>query len=346
LTEYGLAPINSDPSFTVAATPGAVGTSRWLAPEIITPTRKGSGMPVVESKAADVFAFGMFAVEVFTGKIPFEDQKNEAVVLRISRGGRPEMPGDAQAVGLTDEMWKVLESCWQQNPKRRPTMEEVVRRWQRFVESNGDTNDVTKGPPPAARLTPRQRARTEAAKPPPRIDTGRSRRKSGFVPPRNNSRALRIRTTSEAVRQVAVFEVVQRSTTPEIVQGTQVVDPPLTPTCGKFSCGLEMFTGNNGGKKGVIESPPPAARLTPRQRAMTEAAQPPPRTETDRSRTKSETTPPQTKPEPIPPQTKPGTSRFRTTSEVARPATWVVEPSANTTDAAIPNYTKHFCGLF
>jgi len=142
LTEYGLAPINSDPSFTVAATPGAVGTSRWLAPEIIAPARKGSNMPVMESKAADVFAFGMFAVEVFTGKVPFEGQKNEAAVLRISRGGRPEMPGDAQAVGLTGEIWGLLESCWQQNPKKRPTMEEVVRRWQGFVGNYGDSNSV------------------------------------------------------------------------------------------------------------------------------------------------------------------------------------------------------------
>ena len=133
MTEYGLAPINSDPSFTVAATPGAVGTSRWLAPEIITPARRASAMPVMESKAADVFAFGMFAVEVFTGKIPFEEHKNEAVVLRISQGGRPEIPRNAQAVGLTTEMWNVLESCWQQNPKKRPTMQEVVMKWQRFV---------------------------------------------------------------------------------------------------------------------------------------------------------------------------------------------------------------------
>jgi serine/threonine protein kinase len=99
-------------------------------------------MPVMESKAADVFAFGMFAVEVFTGKIPFEEQKNEAVVLRISRGGRPEMPENAQVVGLTSEMWKLLESCWQQNPKKRPTMEEVVKRWQKFVENNGGSNGV------------------------------------------------------------------------------------------------------------------------------------------------------------------------------------------------------------
>jgi len=142
LTEYGLAPINSDPRFAVAATSGTVGTSRWLAPELITPARKGSNMPVMESKAADVFAFGMLAVEVFTGKVPFEEQKNEAVVLRISRGGRPEMPGNAQAVGLTGEMWKLLESCWQQNPKKRPTMKEVVRRWQGFVGNNSDNNSI------------------------------------------------------------------------------------------------------------------------------------------------------------------------------------------------------------
>ena len=97
----------------------------------------------MESKAADVFAFAMFAIEVFTGKIPFEEQKNEAVVLRISQGGRPEMPENAQAVGLTDEMWKILDSCWQQNPKKRPTMEEVVRRWQKLVEHDNNNSVVT-----------------------------------------------------------------------------------------------------------------------------------------------------------------------------------------------------------
>ena len=140
LTEYRLAPINSDPSFTVAATPGAVGTSRWLAPEIINPARRGITIPVRDSKAADVFAFGMFAVEVFTGKVPFEEQRDEAVVLRISQGGRPEMPQNAQEVGLTDEMWRLFESCWRQNPKKRPTMPKVVRKWQRFVGNDDDLN--------------------------------------------------------------------------------------------------------------------------------------------------------------------------------------------------------------
>ena len=108
LAEYGPEPINSDHSFTVAATPGAVRTSKWLESEIITPTRKGAAMPVMKSKAADVFAFAMLAVEVFTGNIPFEEQNNEAVVLRTSQGGRPATPPTARDVGLTVEMWRFL----------------------------------------------------------------------------------------------------------------------------------------------------------------------------------------------------------------------------------------------
>ena len=93
----------------------------------------------MESKAADVFAYGMVGVEVFTGKVPFEELENQTVVLRISQGGRPEMPEDARTVGLTVGMWNALESCWQQNPKERPTMQEVVTEWTRFVENEDDS---------------------------------------------------------------------------------------------------------------------------------------------------------------------------------------------------------------
>jgi len=259
LTEYGLAPINSDPSFTVAATPGAVGTSRWLAPEIINPTRKGTTMPTMESKAADVFAFGMFAVEVFTGKIPFEEQKNEAVVLRISRGGRPEMPGDAQALGLTGEMWMLLESCWQQNSKKRPTMEVVVKRWQKFVDNNGYV--VPEGPQPAMGPTPgtgRNRAMTAAVQPPTRSEPPRLRTRSEIVQPRTRFEAGRPRMNSEAVQQGTELQVFQQGTKPEVIQNStrpeaarnntkpEVVQPLTQPQASrttrkpkrKWFCGL------------------------------------------------------------------------------------------------------------
>jgi len=133
LTDYGLAPINFDPNFTVAATPGAVGTSGWLAP-IINPLRRGDGTPRMESKTADVFAIGMFAVEVLTGKIPFEEQENEAIVLRISEGGRPEMPENTQT-----EDSPVISGCSSRAVGSRiPRNDPRWKRWEKFVENNNE----------------------------------------------------------------------------------------------------------------------------------------------------------------------------------------------------------------
>ena len=139
LTEYGLALIISNPDF---ATPGGVGASRWLAPEI-TNLDEGDSTLVKESKPADVFAFAMLALEAFTGRIPFEEQVAEVAAHRISRGDRPKMPTNAQKVGLTIGIWKLLESCWHHDPKKRPPVKQVVRRWQKFVDVNNDNNVVT-----------------------------------------------------------------------------------------------------------------------------------------------------------------------------------------------------------
>ena len=142
LTEYGLVPIEDAPGFA-STTLGAVRSARWLAPEIIDPPTKSSGMTEVESKPADVFAFAMLVVEVFTGRVPFENQGDVAAAVSILKGSRPEMPEYAQEVGLITKMWELLESCWQEDPKRRPTMEEVVGRWQEFVGRDNDGNEVT-----------------------------------------------------------------------------------------------------------------------------------------------------------------------------------------------------------
>ena len=207
----------------------------------------------MESKTADVFAFGMFAVEVFTGKVSFDEQKNEAAVLRISQGGRPEVPGNAQAVGLTGEMWELLESCWQQDPKKRPTMEEIVERWGKFVENNDNdgvlleyvqttlairtsssvpfSNSYDKPrelQPPAGPTqgSGRHRVETEALQPPTRPGAARLRPGSAAIQPRTE--AHRLKTISEAVRPRTKFEAVQQGVKSEVVQQvtrTEIVQP-------------------------------------------------------------------------------------------------------------------------
>jgi hypothetical protein len=107
----------------------------WLAPEIIDPPSGAGSDPPTASKPADVFAFAMLAVEAFTGKVPFGNMKNESVVIQIIRGRRPDKPLAADQLGLTVEMWKFVEKCWNQNPKKRPDIEKVVTAWEGFANA-------------------------------------------------------------------------------------------------------------------------------------------------------------------------------------------------------------------
>ena len=131
--DYGLSPIISNPIFTVVATQGVAGSSRWLAPEIIDPPTGAGSKPLTASKSADVFAFAMLAVEVFTGRVPFWNMKSGRVLPKIVSGKRPDKPLAAEQLGLTLEMWKFIEKCWNQNPNKRPSIDQVVSAWEGFV---------------------------------------------------------------------------------------------------------------------------------------------------------------------------------------------------------------------
>ena len=115
----------------IASTLGVADSYRWLAPEIIDPPSRAK--PVTASKPADVFAFAMLAVEVFTGKVPFSNMKNVSVVIGIVGGKRPAKPQAAEQLGLTAEMWRCVEKCWSPSPNKRPTIDEVVGAWETFV---------------------------------------------------------------------------------------------------------------------------------------------------------------------------------------------------------------------
>lgn len=136
MAEYGLGPIQRNPKLTVAATPGAI--EGLLAPEL---THVESSL-VTESKAADIFAFAMLALELFTTKPPFGGQLPARTALLISRGNRPEFPQNAEDVGLTPQMQNFLRGCWHHNPIERPTIDEVVRTLELL-----DSNECVNSPP-------------------------------------------------------------------------------------------------------------------------------------------------------------------------------------------------------
>ena len=128
LTDYGLASINSNPDLTIDSP--TLENSRWLAPEITNPPHD------IESKGADIFAFGMLAIEVFTGKLPFEEYSGSETASRICRGERPGFPQNADDFELNVEMRELLQSCWHRDPKRRPTADVVVRTLEGLIKTN------------------------------------------------------------------------------------------------------------------------------------------------------------------------------------------------------------------
>jgi cyclophilin family peptidyl-prolyl cis-trans isomerase len=135
-------------------------------------TQKSQFQTPTASKPADVFAFAMLAVEVFSGRVPFGNMKNESVVIQIASGKRPAKPQAAEQLGLTAEMWKFIEKCWNANPSKRPTIDEVVSAWEGFV--NGYVPSSF-GSPTSQCITSRDNSRTSASK--------ASERRSKFAEP-------------------------------------------------------------------------------------------------------------------------------------------------------------------
>jgi serine/threonine protein kinase len=93
--------------------------TRWLSPERITPA--GVTSP---TEKADIWSFGLLCLEVFTGEDPYHSYSDQYVSYLLIKGTHPEHPGSA-AVGLSPKMWDVMQSCWQSDAARRPSMSEI-----------------------------------------------------------------------------------------------------------------------------------------------------------------------------------------------------------------------------
>ncbi|KAF9789636.1 kinase-like domain-containing protein [Thelephora terrestris] len=91
-------------------------SARWAAPEVLENGDQNT-------READVFAFGMIVIEVFTGSHPFSEFTALVAVSKIIAGERPDRP---QEPGLTDIIWDMTLRSWTQDPAHRPTMASVV----------------------------------------------------------------------------------------------------------------------------------------------------------------------------------------------------------------------------
>ncbi|KAG9122209.1 hypothetical protein FRC07_001516 [Ceratobasidium sp. 392] len=113
LTDFGNATIKEcglQFTSTASATPFS---PRWAAPEILDGNKCNN--------AGDVYALAM---EVLTGKLPYHNMNDPAVIRSVMIDKKiPERPVSQIPTGNThsDRLWKLLVDCWRSVPEERPT---------------------------------------------------------------------------------------------------------------------------------------------------------------------------------------------------------------------------------
>lgn len=130
-----------------SSSPSFGGTIRWMSPELLNPDERRE--PLGRTPHSDRYAFGMVIYEVrtlsqlcchlftfvahpfpkvLTGNTPFHLLSDPAVIAKVVRGGRPEIPADTPIAARKSGLWTAVQRCWEEEPFKRPALSEVRDR--------------------------------------------------------------------------------------------------------------------------------------------------------------------------------------------------------------------------
>ena len=71
--------------------------------------------------------------KILAGVFPFANSPPTTVAVDVLSGKRPERPNHP---GITDELWDMIQRCWDQEPQERPGMADVARDLRSIVQQN------------------------------------------------------------------------------------------------------------------------------------------------------------------------------------------------------------------
>ena len=147
LMDFGCSSITRNVWSANASTPHGGGSIRWSAPELVPLSTDLTDLERVRStrptNESDVYSLAMVTIEViffclaqnlvshsfghlqiFTGNWPFAPYGDEQVILLLAKDMRPDKPTHGK---FTPKMWSLTKKCWNKDPKKRPSVSEVLR---------------------------------------------------------------------------------------------------------------------------------------------------------------------------------------------------------------------------
>lgn len=98
---------------------GNIGTPLYMAPELMANEDQ-------YGPAVDIYAFSLIAYEIIAGIEPFSEKGKPAsfsILSKVLSGYRPKLPNF-----IPEKMKQLIEKCWSQDPKDRPSFEEIFKQ--------------------------------------------------------------------------------------------------------------------------------------------------------------------------------------------------------------------------
>ncbi|QRV80657.1 Tyrosine kinase catalytic domain protein [Ceratobasidium sp. AG-Ba] len=104
------------------------GDARWMAPELHHHLNHVTKFPGIRTTQSDVYAFACTALEIWSGLAPFAGHSDASVILEVATKGRhPPRPSVLlPSKSRSDQVWYLLEACWNVNPASRPPIRGIV----------------------------------------------------------------------------------------------------------------------------------------------------------------------------------------------------------------------------